>query len=211
MNASFKTAMKKNQFGAFDCIVAGAGPAGFAASVEAARNGFSVLLIEQMGFPGGISTASLCPHIMGYSEAGQQLTKGLADEFARALDRIGCAALNCGDSYEMPLGNKSINTSIITTKPAIQFTMNAMLDEVNVKTLYYTTLIAVEREGNSVRGIYVNCREGIIFIPARVFIDATGDAHLVNRAGGEIRELDPDESMTKTLLMHLNVFVSRCV
>ena len=204
MNTSFKSAMKNNPFGEFDCIVAGAGPAGFAAGIEAARNGLSVLLIEQMGFPGGVSTASLCPHIMGYSEAGKQLVKGIADEFARALDRIGCAALNHGDSYEMPLGGKPITSSIVTTKPAIQLTMNSMLDDAGVKTLYYSSLIAVERDSNAVRGVYVNCREGIIFIPARVFIDATGDAHLVNRAGGETREFDPDESMTKTLLMHLN-------
>ncbi|MBI4979272.1 MAG: FAD-dependent oxidoreductase [Spirochaetes bacterium] len=204
MNQAFQSVMKENPFVEFDCIVIGAGPAGFAASVEAARSGLSVLLIEQLGFPGGIASASLCPHIMGYTEAGKQLVKGIADEFARSLDRIGCAAFNRGDEYEMPIGDKPLTTSVITTKPAVQYTMNAMLDAAKVKTLYYTSLIAVERDGNRIAAVYVNCREGIIRIPARVFIDATGDAHLVHRAGGETREHDPEESMTKTLLMHVN-------
>ena len=41
----------------FDLIVAGAGYAGTAAAVRAARNGMDVLLFDQDGAPGGTASA----------------------------------------------------------------------------------------------------------------------------------------------------------
>ncbi|MEK6795909.1 MAG: FAD-dependent oxidoreductase [Spirochaetota bacterium] len=200
---AFRQAQVENTIGSFDVIVAGAGPAGFGAALSSARRGLTTLIIEQYGFPGGVGSASLCPNIMGYVDDGKQIVAGIADEFARSLDGISCAAINNGDSYIMPIADKPLTASVITTKPAIQFTMNRMLDTAGVTTLYYASLIAVERDGDSVAAVFVNCREGIMRIPAKVFIDATGDAHLVYRAGGETREHGADESMTKTLLMHM--------
>lgn len=199
----FASVMTENTLGSFDVIVAGAGPAGFGAALSSARRGLRTLIIEQNGFPGGVASASLCPHIMGYADEGRQLVAGIADEFARALDRAGCAACNNGDSYGMPIGDTPIRTSIITTKPAVQYVMNDMLDRAGVTTLYYASAVAAERAGDRVAAVFVNCREGIMRIPAAVFVDATGDAHLVHRAGGETREHNEEESMTKTLLMHM--------
>ena len=42
-----------------DVVVAGAGPAGLAAAICAARNGMDTLLIERNSFLGGVATAVL--------------------------------------------------------------------------------------------------------------------------------------------------------
>ena len=42
-----------------DVIVVGAGPAGMCAAIAAAREGVSVILVEQGGFCGGMATRGL--------------------------------------------------------------------------------------------------------------------------------------------------------
>ena len=52
-----------------DVLVAGGGPAGFAAAYTAAKNGASVLLIEQGGDVGGMSTIGLMSHWVGRADS----------------------------------------------------------------------------------------------------------------------------------------------
>ena len=48
-----------------DEMVAGSGPAGFSAAVNAARQGVRVILIETAGAVGGISTIGMMSHFTG--------------------------------------------------------------------------------------------------------------------------------------------------
>ena len=48
-----------------DVLVLGSGPAGFAAAYSAAKNGAEVILVEQSGDVGGISTSGLMSHWTG--------------------------------------------------------------------------------------------------------------------------------------------------
>ena len=48
-----------------DVLVLGSGPSGFAAAYTAARNGAKVILVEQSGDIGGISTSGLMSHWTG--------------------------------------------------------------------------------------------------------------------------------------------------
>ena len=48
-----------------DVLVLGSGPAGFAAAYTAAKNGAKVILVEQSGDVGGISTSGLMSHWTG--------------------------------------------------------------------------------------------------------------------------------------------------
>ena len=48
-----------------DVLVLGSGPSGFAAAYSAAKNGAKVILVEQSGDVGGISTAGLMSHWTG--------------------------------------------------------------------------------------------------------------------------------------------------
>ena len=48
-----------------DVLVLGSGPSGFAAAYTAAKNGAEVILVEQDGDVGGISTSGLMSHWTG--------------------------------------------------------------------------------------------------------------------------------------------------
>ena len=48
-----------------DVLVLGSGPSGFAAAYTAAKNGAKVILVEQGGDVGGISTSGLMSHWTG--------------------------------------------------------------------------------------------------------------------------------------------------
>lgn len=48
-----------------DVLVLGSGPSGFAAAYTAAKNGAKVILVEQNGDIGGISTSGLMSHWTG--------------------------------------------------------------------------------------------------------------------------------------------------
>ena len=48
-----------------DVLVLGSGPSGFAAAYTAAKNGAKVILVEQSGDVGGISTSGLMSHWTG--------------------------------------------------------------------------------------------------------------------------------------------------
>ena len=52
-----------------DILVLGSGPSGFAAAYTAARNGAKVILVEQGGDVGGISTSGLMSHWTGSCES----------------------------------------------------------------------------------------------------------------------------------------------
>ncbi len=51
--------------GEYDVIVAGSGPAGVSAAINAGRRGARVLLIEWNNTVGGISTSGLMSHFTG--------------------------------------------------------------------------------------------------------------------------------------------------
>ena len=53
-----------------DVVVAGSGPAGVSAAIAAAREGASVVLVEQMGNVGGIATEGLMSHWTGETKGG---------------------------------------------------------------------------------------------------------------------------------------------
>ncbi len=76
-----------------DVIVAGAGPAGTAAAVGAARCGAHAVLIERFGYPGGTATASLMACINGFRNQVEpddtQTVRGIAEEVILALKAMG--------------------------------------------------------------------------------------------------------------------------
>ena len=74
-----------------DVCVVGAGSAGSTAAIAAARGGASVVLIEQMPFLGGTSTAVL-DTFYGFWTPGDEPRKvvgGIGDEVVDRLERSG--------------------------------------------------------------------------------------------------------------------------
>jgi flavin-dependent dehydrogenase len=75
-----------------DVVVIGAGAAGVAAAIAAAREGLGVVLLEKNSFPGGRATASAVGTICGlylrsFKQEAAFVAEGFMKEFAEKLQQ----------------------------------------------------------------------------------------------------------------------------
>lgn len=124
-----------------DVLVVGSGPAGFAAAVNAARQGAKTLLVEALGNVGGIATSGLMSHFTG--SVG-------SDFYEELLSRM--AMRNEGDLR----GKRTI-----TIDPEQLKTLCLeMLAEAGAQLLLYTMAVDVIMEGNAVKGVIIENKGG---------------------------------------------------
>ncbi len=155
-----------------DVVVAGAGPAGFAAAVAAARNGADVLLVEQANYVGGMLASQA---ILGfYTYQGKQIIFGIPQELVDRLVAIGACA---GHIPDPRLGSVTV-----TDVEMLKVTTQEMVAEAGAKLLFHTVVSAPVMEGTTVKGIIIENKSGRQAVLARVVVDATGDADVAARA-----------------------------
>src|SRR3954469_13717601 len=164
-----------------DVCVAGAGPAGLAAALAAARLGARVCLLERHGFLGGNFTAASVGTICGlYVDEGGSfayVTRGLAEEVAEALKARGAAMgpmpfKGTAVLLYVPWAAKRLFDHLVTAEPNIHLLLHALVSDV------------VVHDGR-LEAVVVASKRGPQAVRARAFVDATGDADLVVFAGGE--------------------------
>jgi len=151
-----------------DVIVCGAGPAGIAAAIAAARTGARVRLFELHGCLGGVWTAGLLTYIFDFDKPG------LTRELTRRLDERGArGGRNPGRFVYVPEEMKLV--------------LEEMCVEAGVKFQLHTRVVAAFRDGAGVRlsTIITDSKSGRQAWTAPVFIDATGDGDLGAQAGCE--------------------------
>ena len=166
-----------------DVLVLGAGPSGFAAAYTAAKNGARVILAEQCGEVGGISTSGLLSHWTG--NCGSPL-------YNEILKRS--AEKNEGEY-------KDVITSYIDPEKLKTLYLE-MLGEVGCTLLLYTFAYDAICDGDKVLGATVINKSGVTDISAKVTIDATGDGDIAARAGAEfILGRESDGKMQPATLM----------
>ncbi len=143
-----------------DVVVAGSGPAGASAAIAAAREGASVVLVEQMGNVGGIATEGLMSHWTGNTKGGfyEELLKHSADI-------------------------KSSENRHIINPERLKTVLLEMLEEAGVRLMLYTFACGPVMEGNCIRGIIVENKSGRGVIYGKIVIDASGDGDIAARAG----------------------------
>ena len=189
--------------GMYDVVVVGAGPAGIGAAVTAARLGKKTLLVEKYGYPGGVGTYGCCTIFFRFGERGRKLVGGLAEEVIRRMDARGAASFLIDDRCEMPefrrIGDRPLLGKVITKTEDLRVVYHDILSESGVEKLFYAHLCGVVREGRRVCGIVVDSLEGPGIVEGKVFVDASGDAHLVHRAGGRTEQAAPDDTMHKSV------------
>ena len=166
-----------------DVLVLGSGPAGFAAAYTAAKNGAKVVLVEQCGDVGGISTTGLMSHWTG--SCGSPL-------YHEILRRSA-------EKNEGGLKGK-ITANIDPEK--LKTLYLEMLYEAGVEVLLYTFALDAICDGDEVLGATVANKSGITDIYAKVVIDATGDGDIAAKAGAEfILGRETDNKMQPATLM----------
>lgn len=166
-----------------DVLVLGSGPAGFAAAYTAAKNGAKVILVEQGGDVGGISTSGLMSHWTG--SCGSPLYWEILQ---RSADK------NEGE-------HKGVITIFIDPEKLKTLYME-MLSQAQVQLMLYTFAFDTICDGDKVLGATVLNKSGQTDIYAKVTIDATGDGDIAARAGAEfVLGRESDNKMQPATLM----------
>jgi hypothetical protein len=147
-----------------DVIVCGAGPAGIAAAITAARAGARTRLFEVHGCLGGVWTAGLLTYIFDFNKPG------LAREIVKRLDERDA--------------RRSRNPDRFPYEPEeMKVLLDEMCVEAGVKFQLHTRVAAAFCEGGRLRTIITESKAGREAWTAPVFIDATGDGDLGAQAG----------------------------
>ena len=166
-----------------DVLVLGSGPSGFAAAYTAAKNGADVILVEQNGDVGGISTSGLMSHWTG------SCASPLYYDILKRSSEIN----------EGELKNRITN---IIDPEKLKTLYLEMLYECGCKLMLYTFAEDAITDGDKVLGASVINKSGKTDIYAKVTIDATGDGDIAARAGAEfILGRENDNKMQPATLM----------
>ncbi|MBE6384411.1 MAG: FAD-dependent oxidoreductase [Lentisphaerae bacterium] len=170
----------------FDVVIAGAGIAGISAAVAAARLGMKTALVEKQTLIGGLATSGLILVYLPLCDGkGTQVTFGIAEELL-------LRSLNYGP-FELPEqwgGPKGYNPEEKRFKcyfnPAgFILELDKFLLEAGVELFLDTMIVAAETdETQRLRKVQAANSSGIFDIEGNCFIDTTGDASLIRRAGG---------------------------
>jgi hypothetical protein len=178
-----------------DVVVVGSGPAGMSASIAAARKGASVVLIERFPFVGGMSTLipvatwplntavetgeldmpydGICGEILDRLKALDAIE--LHTTFADGVDRF----------VPLPEEHDRVATSkwYLFDPEALKYLYFDMLREARVKLMVNSFVVDTEVRDNKVEAVVVETLTRREKIKGKVFIDATGSADVVVRAG----------------------------
>lgn len=166
-----------------DVVVLGSGPAGFCAAYTAAKNGANVIIAEQCGDIGGISTSGLMSHWTG------QCGSPLYHEILRR-------------SAEKNEGEHHGKITITIDPEKLKTLYLEMLCEVDCKIMLYTFAEDAITDGDTILGVSVVNKSGRIKIYAKTVIDATGDGDIAARSGAEyILGRETDGKMQPATLM----------
>lgn len=177
-------------------LVVGGGPSGTAAAACAARQGADVVLLERYNHLGGLSTGGLVIWIDRMTDwAGEPVIRGFAEEvFARLpADAVaGPPREEWGSADAARAAHWAPRTAafhgIVTWSPTLdperlKGVSQELLIERGVKLVYHAWAADPLVEGNRVRGVTFESKEGRMALLADVVVDATGDGDLFARAG----------------------------
>ena len=137
--------------GSCDVLVAGGGPAGFAAAVSAARNGAKTVLLEKNQCLGGIWTAGLMPWIIDF-----QNKSGIMQEICEALKEVGGYAARA-NSFTAP-------------PEEIRYLLEKIAAACGVNILYGTTVCNAVTSSRRIQYVVSESKSGRQAWQAKIFM-----------------------------------------
>ncbi len=175
----------------YDVVVCGAGPAGTAAAIAAARAGARVLVVERYGFAGGMATSALVNPMFGWNYsnpatgASGSLTGGLFREMAQRLYEAGAfdSALTPGAFDEQQF----------------KYLCDCLLRAAGTDILFHTWITGLDRQGERIVSIRTFSKDGAGRIEGKIFVDATGDGDIAAFAGCRFTFGRPADGLTQAM------------
>lgn len=160
-----------------DVAVLGGGPAGAcAAAAAAARAGCSVLLIERYGFFGGTATAANVNiwHSLYATDGQTRIIGGIPEEIIRRIQQRGGCYNRAADGETGPWTICSETAKLV---------FDDIVLGSGAQVLLHTRVADVLCSNRRIEAVFVENKSGRGAIRAKRFIDCTGDADLIRRAG----------------------------
>ncbi len=158
----------------YDVVVVGGGTSGAIAGIAAARTGAKTLLVEQYGNLGGVLTLGMS--LKGVNDGeGRKALGGIGEELiarARAMD--GATAVVSHPRHGSIMGQDP---------EAMKLKLIEMVRQSGLSLLLHSFVVDARMEGRRIEGIRVANKAGLELIPAKCFVDCTGDGDLAARAG----------------------------
>ena len=162
----------------YDVVVVGGGSAGVASAIAASRCGCKTLLIERNAYLGGQATNAWVSAFCGFFTKGElptQCVKGIGDEVLQRLK-------DYGEDINYVINPSTKNASIRFHPEILKLVLDDLILESAMDVRLCTTLIDVNVNNQKIESIIVMDDDDKYLVEAKVFIDTTGDANLLNSA-----------------------------
>lgn len=162
----------------YDVVVVGGGNAGVASAIAASRCGCKTLLIERNAYLGGQATNAWVSAFCGFFTKGElptQCVKGIGDEVLQRLK-------DYGEDINYVINPSTKNASIRFHPEILKLVLDDLILESAMDVRLCTTLIDVNVNNQKIESIIVMDDDDKYLVKAKVFIDTTGDANLLNSA-----------------------------
>ncbi len=163
----------------FDLIVVGAGVAGIAGAIAAARRGLRVVLLEKTLLTGGLATGGNVNIYLPLCDGnGTQVSFGITAEMLHNSLRYGPGEIPGDWNHRAPGGGVHGRYQAPFAPASFTLALDEMLEEAGVELWLDTVLIGVRRENRHLTAVEVFNKSGRLELEGSYFIDATGDADL---------------------------------
>ncbi len=181
----------------YDLVVAGGGPAGTAAAVCAARLGLKVLLAEATGCLGGMGTSGLVASFGPVSDGHRMLVGGFMKELLETMWTQGAF----GPQVVPEFLQSQLNRWVPFKPEHLKRILDDFAVKAGVELRFFSRVVEADVSGSRINGVVLSNVEGLVYVPARAFVDATGDAALAALAGAECKVVlrDTDTVSPSTL------------
>ena len=181
-------------------LVIGGGSAGVSAAVAAARQGAEVILVERLGYLGGLASGGMIILLLTLDDGrGRQVVGGLCQEVTERLDQRGAAQFPSQDEWGSAdetlvqrdqswglvwgHGPHRVRYSVAYDPEELKFALNGMVEDAQVQLLMHTHACEAIVEGDRITGVTFQSKAGRFAILADVVIDASGDGDIFVSAG----------------------------
>ncbi|MGA2285090.1 MAG: FAD-dependent oxidoreductase, partial [Dehalococcoidia bacterium] len=189
-----------------EVVVVGGGPAGIGAALASGRNGADTVLIDRFGSLGGLQTQG---NNSTFTFVDPELHGGIIQEILARLSDAGATQR----MDEMPAAEAAIRKAPFTgglspeklpkrlaqtsvgywgrwgqsfDAECYKYLLDEMMAEAGVKLLYHAFAAAAIREGNSLKGVIIETKEGRRAILGKVVIDTTGQGDIAWKSGAPV-------------------------
>ncbi len=207
-----------------DVLVVGGGAAGHSAAIAAARAGAKkVIILERYGYFGGDVTGGYVLMIPTMSWYNKSFVRGLQEEWFTRLDKSAPGSYICpslkeiGDTSPVLIDrwslihgctsmwaeNKRLVRAPYYEPNQLKIELDLMIqEEPNVKVMFHSWATKPVMDGNVVKGVFFESKEGRHVILSKITIDATGDGDIFAQAGAPfLGKRDASTRVDKTALV----------